>query len=87
MPEVATGGRTLRALRVLVALQLIALLALTVVTVGKFRVWADIDETPGAVTRLHVGALLAASLVIGALWVYFAGFFWFNDLGRTLGII
>jgi 4-amino-4-deoxy-L-arabinose transferase-like glycosyltransferase len=55
--------------------------------VVPFALGAGIGLTPGAVTRLHVGALLAATLVIGALWVYFAGFFWFNDLGRKLGII
>jgi 4-amino-4-deoxy-L-arabinose transferase-like glycosyltransferase len=52
-----------------------------------FALGAGIGLTPGAVTRLHIGALLAATLVIGALWVYFAGFFWFNDLGRKLGIL
>jgi hypothetical protein len=46
MPAAVAGGRALRALRVLVALQLLALLVLTAVTVGKFRVWADIDERP-----------------------------------------
>jgi hypothetical protein len=40
------GAKALRVLRALVALQLIALAVLAAVTVGKFRVWADIDERP-----------------------------------------
>jgi hypothetical protein len=52
-----------------------------------FAIGAGIGLTRDAVTRLHVGILLTATLVIGALWVYFAGFFWFNDIGRKLGIV
>ena len=52
-----------------------------------FALGAGIGLTRGAVTRLHVGALLAATLIIGALWVYLAGFFWFNNIGRKLGIV
>ena len=52
-----------------------------------FALGAGIALTRGAVTRLHVGTLLVATLIVGALWVYLAGFFWFNDFGRKLGIV
>jgi hypothetical protein len=52
-----------------------------------FALGAGIGLTRGAVTRLHVGTLLTATLVIGALWVHLAGFFWFNDVAAKLGII
>jgi Dolichyl-phosphate-mannose-protein mannosyltransferase len=53
----------------------------------SYALGAGIGLTRGAVTRLHVGTLLGANLIVGVLWVYFAGFFWFNDLGRKLGIL
>jgi 4-amino-4-deoxy-L-arabinose transferase-like glycosyltransferase len=51
-----------------------------------FALGAGIGLTRGAVTRLHVGTLLTATLVIGGLWVHLAGFYWFNDIARKLGV-
>jgi 4-amino-4-deoxy-L-arabinose transferase-like glycosyltransferase len=52
-----------------------------------FALGAGIGLTRGAASWRHVGALLAANVVAGVLWTYLAGYFWFNGLGRTLGII
>jgi hypothetical protein len=52
-----------------------------------FALGAGIGLARSGVTRVHVGALLAATMSIGVLWVYLAAYFWFNDLGRKLGVI
>ena len=47
---------------------------------------AGIGLARGGVTRVHVAGLLAVTLLLGALWVDLAGFFWFNNVGAKLGI-
>jgi hypothetical protein len=51
-----------------------------------FALGAGIALARGGPTRLHVAGLAACTLVTGVLWVDLAGFFWFNDIGRKLGI-
>jgi 4-amino-4-deoxy-L-arabinose transferase-like glycosyltransferase len=51
-----------------------------------FALGAGIGLARRGVSRLHVGGLLAVTLILGGLWVDLAGFFWFNDIGRKLGI-
>jgi hypothetical protein len=51
-----------------------------------FALGAGVGLARGGPGRLHVAGLAAFTLVAGALWVDLAGFFWFNDLGRKLGI-
>ena len=47
---------------------------------------AEFGLARGGVTRVHVAGLLAVTLLLGALWVDLAGFFWFNNVGAKLGI-
>ena len=47
---------------------------------------AGIGLARGGVTRVHVAGLLAVTLLLGAVWVDLAGFFWFNNVGAKLGI-
>ena len=51
-----------------------------------FALGAGIGLARKGPTRLHVAGLAAYTLVVGVLWVDLAGFFWFNDFGRKLGI-
>jgi hypothetical protein len=51
-----------------------------------FALGAGIALARGGPTRLHVAGLAGCTLVTGVLWVDLAGFFWFNDIGRKLGI-
>ena len=52
-----------------------------------FALGTGIALAPDGPRRWHVAGLAAATLLLGAVWVDLAGFFWFNSVGHRLGII
>jgi hypothetical protein len=52
-----------------------------------FALGVGIGLAPRGPRVAHVLGLGAATVVVGAVWVDMAGFFWFNTVGRKLGII